>query len=533
VAVPIEARGQIQDFLDVLRRRAWQIAVPALFVIVIGSCLATIVPRKFLARTQLELRQVGTQGAAKEGMNAQFQVLAPARIKRVVEDLKDPVYLALEEPGRREFLRDVQGNLRVTIQSPGASIFITLSYADIDRSWAGNLLRALRDDWKEDVLERDKNKLMDERSKLGLERENLERNLQREEEDLANLKRTHGISATQPIPGVSEGRTEDPEFDRLQTAKNKLMETTIELGTARSKVGALEKRLKTLPEKLSSEEIVAGVGHETEIRKIESEIVDLEEKLREYGLMNSRYQKILSEIASLERRKQDLESLVTRGELTKLSVANPEWRDLQKELADARDEVTMHEAARRVLEDAIKGQSQAVADLHDAYKEVREREDRIGRLQANLKRVDGMYQDRVQQVELSEGPRGNPFAILEEVSVPPKPTEPNPLMLVAFSIAAGLGIGVGLAVLLEYSKSCFRSVYDVSRVMVVPVLGNINSIVTRREAKIRRTRRLAVGAASFLLLGSLSFVTWAWSAESALLSPSLRNAIEDLRSALK
>jgi hypothetical protein len=193
----------------------------------------------------------------------------------------------------------------------------------------------------------------------------------------------------------------------------------------------------------------------------------------------------------------------------------------------------MKEAERRVLEDAIKSQNQTVADLHDAYREVREREDRIGRLQANLKRVDGLYQDRVQQVELSEGPRGNPFAILEEVSVPPKPTEPNPLMLVAFSIAAGLGIGVGLAVLLEYSKSCFRSVYDVSRVMVVPVLGNINSIVTRREAKLRRTRRLAVGAASFLLLGSLSFVTWAWSAESALLSPSLRNAIEDLRSALK
>jgi hypothetical protein len=69
--------------------------------------------------------------------------------------------------------------------------------------------------------------------------------------------------------------------------------------------------------------------------------------------------------------------------------------------------------------------------------------------------------------------------------------------------------------------------------MVVPVLGNINGIVTRREARSRRTRRLVVGAASFLFLGSLAFVTWAWSAESALLSPSLRNAIEDLRSALK
>lgn len=532
MAVPIEARGQIQDFLDVLRRRAWQIAVPAVFVIVIGSCFTAIVPRKFLARTQLELRQVGAQGVGKEGLNAQFQVKAPARIKRVVEDLKDPVYLALEEPRRIEFLRDVQKNLRVDIQAQ-SSIFITLSYADVDRSWSGTLLRALRDDWKEDVLERDKNKLKDERQKLGNERENLEKRLERDLEELANLKRIHGISATQPIPGVSEGRSEDPEFDRLQEAKNQLFETQVSLGKARSMVETLEKRLKDLPERLSSEEVVAGVGHGAEIRKIETEILDLQEVLRGYGRAHTRYQLIQNQIATKEQRKLDLESLVTRGELTRLTVANPEWGELQKEVADARQEVTTLEAAQRILVGAITDSQQTVADLHDAYKEVREREDRISRLQANLKNIDGRYQDRVQQVELSEGPRGDPFAILEEISVPPKPTEPNPLMLVAFSIVTGLGLGVGLAVLLEYSKTCFRSVYDVSRVMVVPVLGNINSIVTRREARIRRTRRLLVGAASFLLLGSLGFVTWAWSAESALLTPSLRNAIEDLRSALK
>jgi len=104
---------------------------------------------------------------------------------------------------------------------------------------------------------------------------------------------------------------------------------------------------------------------------------------------------------------------------------------------------------------------------------------------------------------------------------------------VVASLLGGIALGLAVAFLAEFSKSCFRSVYDVSRVMVTPVLGNINSIVTRREAKIRRTRRLVVGAASFLFLGSLGFVTWAWSAESALLTPSLRNAIEDLRSALK
>jgi capsular polysaccharide biosynthesis protein len=535
VAVQIEARGQIQDFLDVLRRRAWQIAVPAVFVIVIGSCLAAIVPRKFLARTQLELRQVGNAGAAKEGQNAKPQILAPVRIKKVVEDLKNPVYLALEEGERREFLRDVQNNLRVDLTPMGqqGSIFITILYADVDRGWSGSFLRALRDDWKEDVLERDENKLKDERAKLGAERDKLEKRFNKEEEELSDLKRTKGISATQPIPGSAGVRSEDPEYDRLQAHKVKLADTEFALAKAESRVEQLQKSLLDIPEKVSKEQIVAGVGHEEEIRKIETQILDLNEKLRNYGRSNSRYNRILKEIQALERRQADLESLVTRSESTSLSVANPERQAILKDIADAEAEVKSLQDQKTFLVGTIAAATDRVNDLHEVYKDVRQREERIARLRADLADVERKYQDRVQQVELSQGPRGNPFAILEEINVPPKPTEPNPMLLVAFSIVAGLGLGVGLAVLLEYSKSCFRSVYDVSRVMVVPVLGNINGIVTRREARSRRTRRLVVGAASFLFLGSLAFVTWAWSAESALLSPSLRNAIEDLRSALK
>ncbi|MFN0008289.1 MAG: hypothetical protein ACKVXR_10300 [Planctomycetota bacterium] len=535
MAIPIESRGQIQDFLDVLRRRAWQIAVPAVFVIVIGSCLTAIVPRKYLARTQLELRQVGAQGAAKEGQNAKFQILAPARIKQVVEDLKSPVYLALEEPERREFLRDVQRDLRVDIQTPGSqsSIFITISYAHVDRGWSSTLLRGLRDDWREDVLERDKNKLKDERQKLGLERKNLEERFLKEEEELADLKRISKISATQPIPGTTGVRDEDPEYSRLQQSKDELSRTERALAEAKTKLELLEARLRDIPEKISREEVIAGVGHQDDIRKIETEILDLEEKLRGYGQRNSRYLKLKNEIATLERRKLDLESLVTRSESKSLLLANPERLDLLKQIAGAKEDVARNESSKKFLIDAIALAETRVSELNDVYKEVRQREEKIGRLRAELLAVDKEYQSRVQQVELSEGPRGNPFATLEEINVPPKPTEPNPLILVAFSVVAGLGLGVGLAVLLEYSKSCFRSVYDVGRVMVVPVLGNINSIVTRREARLRRTRRLLVGATSFLLLGSLGFVTWAWSAESALLSPALRNAIEDLRSALK
>jgi hypothetical protein len=535
VAVQIESRGQVQDFLDVLRRRVWQVALPALFVIVIGACLATIVPRKFLAETQLELRQVGPSLVGKEGQNAQFQILAPARIKKVVEDLRSPVYLAFSETDRREFLAKIQKNLRVRLNSPGSqsSIFITISYTDVDRAWAGSFLTALRDDWKDDVLELDRNKLKDEMQRLGVERGKLEKQFLKEEEDLAELKRKNAISPTQPIPGAGGQRSEDPDYDRLQSAKTQLFLTDLALGNTQARILQLEKRLADLPEMISREQLVAGVGHEKEIEAIETRILDLTEKLRGYGKANFRYQRTLNEIGALERKKAGLEGLVTGSELTSHPVPNPERITVRKEIETAKDEEATHAAAHKLLAATIATTQITVSELHDVYREVREREERIGRLKVDLVDAERSYQKKVQEVELTEGPGSNPFAILEEIHVPPKPTEPNPWFIVAFSIVAGLGAGVGLAVGLEYSKSCFRSIYDISRVMVVPVLGNINTIVTRREARLRRTRRLAVACASALILGSLSFVTWAWTAESGFLSPSLRNAIEDLRSALK
>jgi hypothetical protein len=156
-------------------------------------------------------------------------------------------------------------------------------------------------------------------------------------------------------------------------------------------------------------------------------------------------------------------------------------------------------------------------------------------LQTSLTAAEQAYQKKVSDFTVASSPKNNPFAIIEEVNAPLKATEPNPWLIVVLSVAAGLGIGIGLAVALEYTKSCFRSVIDVSRVLPVPILGNINQIVTRRETKQRLTRRMVVGAASFLVLGTLAFVTWAWAhdQDSGLLSPALRKAIEGLRAALK
>ena len=100
MAIQVESRGQIQDFLDVLRRRKWQVILPAAFLITLGASFAVLVPKKFVIKTQIELRPVSFSVSSKEGSNAPYQIKAAARIRKVVQELaknteRGATYLAL------------------------------------------------------------------------------------------------------------------------------------------------------------------------------------------------------------------------------------------------------------------------------------------------------------------------------------------------------------------------------------------------------------------------------------------------------
>ena len=538
MAVQIESRGQIQDFLDVLRRRAWQIAVPAIFVITIGSCLAVIIPRKFLAKTQIEVRQTGPTLVGKEGQNASFQITAPERIKSVIEEkLRPPAYQALSEADRTDFLKDVVKNLRVTSPpaGPTGSILVTITYTDVDRVFAKDLLRALSEDWQKDVLDQEKNQLKEEKELLGRDRDNIEDKLKTEEEALSNLRRDNGLSAMQPVPGTATQQTEDPEYNRLQQHRNQVSEIDLKLANLRGKKTKLEESAKLLPQTVPSSKVLAGSTHEKEIAQTEAEIQKNQDRLKGIKPAHSDYAFTKNKIAQLQQRLEDLQGSITESALATVDVENPALTEIRTQLAMTDGEIYGLVQEKQSLDDTIKQETLNVAALHDVYHKVRLSEERITVMKTGLSAADVKYRNKLTDFTIASSPKHNPFAIIEDVNAPLKATEPNPWLIVLLSVAGGLGIGTGVAVLLEYTKSCFRSVIDVSRVLPVPILGNINRIVTRRETKQRLNRRLVIGATSFLVLGTLAFVTWAWAhdQDSGLLSPALRKAIEGLRAALK
>ncbi len=535
MAVEVETRGQLQEFLGLLSRRRWQVLLPFAVVLSLGVFIAVVVPKKFVVKTQIELRPVGVSVSAKDAANAPFQIKARERIRKVTQELQNREYLSLPPSEQQEWLEDTSSALKVTtVQSNLATSFVNIEYSHVNDGWAVDFLRALRNDWTSDVIQRDRNKIQEESLTLLGARDRLVAQYKFAESELTDLLREYGLSATQPVPGQTAARSEDTEFERLRAAEVDLRKTKDEIEESQVLLAEYQDRLAKLPPKINAEDrVVGGFSNAEEIAKIELQILEAQKKLEPIRPAHSQYDKLQDEVRRLEASRESLKRQTSKGELLQTTRNNPEVQVTQTRIDRLTTEIRVNEAKRDRLQKAVDEGSRHVEELQTVYRDVREKKDAIARLSANVATAEAAYQAKARDVQLLLSPLANPFEITQEVFPPSKPTEPNPLLIISFALVAGLAIGLGIAVVLEYSKNSFRSVGDIGRVMAVPVLGSIQRIVTRRETRLVGVRRIAVGAASLTFIGAVLFVTWAWANDATYLSQDVRDAIEGLRARMK
>jgi capsular polysaccharide biosynthesis protein len=539
MAVQIETQGQLAEFLEILGRRRWQMALPALLVLSLGVTLAVLIPKKYLVSTQIEVRPVNVNLsqalAGREAENAPNQIRAPERIRALLARLKDEEYLALGPIDQEEFLKDVRDDLRVRVERPpnATSSFVQIEYMDMNPKRAVQVLKALRDDWKQDVMDNEKNKADKEAQDLGEKVRQLELAIKAEEDTVSGLKQRNNISATQAIPGGRDQRAEDPEYQRLQKQKDELAARSIALVEAEERVANLERQLTETPERLSEAQLLAGNSNTEELASIETQMVDLDAELRRFKPPASGYKKTLDKRKELEIKRDALKKLVTRSELTSVATVNPRYTQLHTQLEAARLERDQNASVKKHLEQSITEDQKTVDLLYDVYDEIRARSESAALMRKQLEAATLKRDDKANLARMLASRLNDPFSVLAEVQEPGNPTEPNPWLITAFALVAGMALGLSIALSAEYGRNCFRSVHDISRVMVAPVLGTIGSILTTRQRRLRRLQRVLVGGLCAVVIVGLSFVTFAWARNPELLSPQLRARIEHLRDKLR
>jgi len=542
--IEVEAAGQVDEFIRVLKRRIFWIVVPLCVIGSLGAFYAVIVPKKYVADCKVMIRDLGDDAgefgrntAETEGQVAKEELTSIARISTVLEGLKWQEFLALNGPDRREFIEEkILPSLTVNVASSGrnsARRTVTIAFAHTDQNKVKEFLIALRDAWTKEVLGRAKlqkgERLEEAKKRLGT----LDVELNGLREQIAEIR-----SENQLPPAIMTPQgpvTSQPlAYSERDKAQVRLVELTEEISEAEDQF-----RLKTAErDSLPSEDAVEYVDDDPltlELNALDEQIgraeLDIESKGWAPGHSERRKAERLVQKLKVKRDRVQTErdeSLSTR------LVVRPNSRRvvLTEELRSLEAQIGVKTRRREELVDRLNELKQETERLNGAFRNLDQLTEDLLVAQTSKSTLSAQVEGLQVEVNTLDSSQGDPFEVTQEADVPTRPTSPNPWAIGFGAIVFGLGLGLGLAVLLEYSKNCFRSPRELSRVMPHPVLGTINAIRTRRERARAFVSRVALGGGSIGFVVAVTFVTWAWAADPGALNGEVVKAIDKFRELL-
>lgn len=543
MAVQIDSPGQLQDLFDVLKKRKWQVLLPIAYAVTLGVAFAVLVPKKYKCTTQVELREIYFEGVRNdktksistiEAENAPQQLRSLTRIRQVVERLEWTDYLRLSRQEQNDFLVDLRNDLSIQVprrENNVGSTFVEITYLDVNPQRAYQFLRELRTAWIEEVVERDRDQIQFEYKNLQETQADEERLFDRLQTELAQLRAANDLSPTQPSSGAQMTRNEDPQYVRLTQNQTKLADLAVQVKKADAAVAQLGAELEKTPQTVPRTEVVGGESYVDKVTQLREEVLELQRTLDDNGYRpaHSKYTAIQKKIEEDERMIEDLQGDTIESQERDSWVKNPAYDKIQEQLVAARVEAGTRNEEYEALKLSVQNDGEMNRKRQDVYRQERELQQKIEDCQTRRQELAVKLQDKGIQLAVISGPQGNPFTITQEPVPPAKPSQPNPILIIAFAIVLGIGLGIGSAILLEFTKSCFRTPADIGRVMAVPVLGVIGEIVTSSQRRRARIRRATVGVSSAVILCFVAFVTWAWATSPGLLTPGMRQGIEGFR----
>ena len=216
MAFGIDSPNQVQEVLGVLKKRRWQVILPAAFVLTFGVVFAVIVPKKYEVRTRVEIKESRNERDAlfrnpqlsatgREINNAEHHIKNFVRVKKVIDSqgaLWD-TYINLSDAGRHDYLKTVIANLTVDVKQRlknAGSTFVDITYTDVNGIRAERFLEALTYKWIQDVVQRDVDTLESERDILQNQVRAAERSWRELSQKFSDVTRRFGRRGPAPRP---------------------------------------------------------------------------------------------------------------------------------------------------------------------------------------------------------------------------------------------------------------------------------------------------------------------------------------------
>ncbi len=495
-------------YLELLKRRRWQVIPMTLVGLLIGLIAALLIPRYYVAEAMLTYQGLVLDPDARTQEDPLF-----ATVSSAVYSIPNTVPDALEklewigkddtDPARDSTIDAVKSRLEVQEHQPekGQShYYIQLKYKDVDGAKAAQFVNTLQEVWRSSIELSFENAARDE---LEKEREH-GRSLEKARENALKELQIH--AQLNPVNPFAENGTEAETslYNELRTEQTEEARLEGETEALRKKIDGLQ---ILLDENVIREQVETKVpvAADPEVAALQKEVLRWDVALHTCAPTHPDYQTFRHNYqAAVELLKAKVPGGISGGEAAKL-VDNPKFKETKEEISTSKAEFAAKEKQLAIIQARIaklEAERKALPGIWSKYQELKLKLDDAQSALDHQREVERAKMERYEKART-----GDPF-VVSAASVPPAPTDPNITLVALAGCVIGLGAAIGLVLLLDFMRSTFKTVDDVGFAVSVPVLGMMAYLETSEErTRLHRNRRkVSIAAASFLAL-SLSLVT--------------------------
>lgn len=501
----------LQRYLELLKRRRWQVVPASLLGLLLGGIVAFFIPRYYVAETMLQHQMAPGMEAVRSKEDPfrtiveTAQITIPLAVGETIKVLGWPEASEADPYVRSEKERTIRSFLSVNDKNARPDrdyAQLQVVFKDLDGERAAKFLNTLVPIWIKQRLEQLREQQERERSFAadGYERAN------KAYEHLRAEKRTLEVQyGFDPELDPLLLRDEQRKRSNLQLERSQaLAQQRIERATTRRLLEEAQAALDVTEKRRPVAKSPFGTGQGTEA-KLPPELLQYQLQLQYHRRMQQNFLPHTKEHADATERIAQLEKLLAEfGQAAGISDGfepNPEHEKLATTIAGYETELLRLEAGIAELEKTIANEVERLARLAEGY-ELYDRNQQM--LEEARKQRESAF-TALDRADKTLGRLLNQATVkqITEAFVPPRPTDPNILIVALLGCVLGLGFAIGLILLLDVLQGTWKTVDDVERGLGVPVLGGISFLETevQRQTVQRRRRRSSLVAAAVLFLG--------------------------------
>lgn len=544
----------LEDYLAILKRRKWQLIVPAALLSIFALLAALLIPPMYRSSATIlierqeipsELVQTTVTGFADQRIQVISQrVMTTSNLSGLIEryDLyrdirrKESINMAVEEMRKRIKLNMISADVLDprSGQPQEATIAFSLSFEDGSPTLAQKITSDLVSLFLNENLEQRTAAaneatvfLQTEADRLGQEIGTLEARLAAfKEQNRDNLPELAAINREQML------RTEERLRDNAQSAKtleqqalyleSELAQIDPAMGAAQSPssvaahldeleaqyVRAKERYSPQHPDRIQLEREIASlrslVGR-TSVAPMQNRLTELKAEL---AALRKRYSDDHPDVVALKRSVAATEARIAaarrsgEGREGFEGANNPAYVQLRARLEGARLEIASLKEARVQLEQELaryEARVTAGPKIEQEYRALTRDYDNAMNKYREI-REKGLQAQLAQSLEASR--KGERFSLIEPPLLPEKPFKPNRLAIVVLGLVLSVAGGVGNLALRESLDKGLYGARAIRLSTTVPLLAIIPYIDTRDDHR-RRIQRLSlvIGGSFAALVG--------------------------------